>query len=63
MSIPDLGWIWLTAYSVMPTHGKITPLEQLINITAYPYPDFDISRWRKRAALCNESSVKKNKDD
>ncbi|EXL71047.1 hypothetical protein FOPG_13165 [Fusarium oxysporum f. sp. conglutinans race 2 54008] len=49
--------------TVMPTHGKITPLEQLINITAYPYPDFDISRWRKRAALCNESSVKKNKDD
>ncbi|EXK84617.1 hypothetical protein FOQG_11402 [Fusarium oxysporum f. sp. raphani 54005] len=49
--------------TVMPTHGKITPLEQLINITAYPYPDFDISRWRKHAALCNESSVKKNKDD
>ncbi|KAF5642513.1 uncharacterized protein FTJAE_3670 [Fusarium tjaetaba] len=49
--------------TVMPTHGWITPLEQLINITAYPYPDFDISRWRKGAALCDESATKKHKDD
>ncbi|KAF5601782.1 hypothetical protein FPANT_1646 [Fusarium pseudoanthophilum] len=49
--------------TVMPTHGWITPLEQLINITAYPYPDFGISRWRKGAAMCNESSTKKQKDN
>ncbi|KAF4951559.1 hypothetical protein FGADI_7334 [Fusarium gaditjirri] len=49
--------------TVMPTHGMITPLEQLINITAYPYPDFDIGRWRKGGALCKESSTKKHKDD
>ncbi|KAF4441123.1 hypothetical protein FACUT_2891 [Fusarium acutatum] len=49
--------------TVMPTHGWITPLEQLINITAYPYPNFDIGRWRKGAALCDESSTKKHKDD
>ncbi|KAF5985470.1 hypothetical protein FBULB1_2899 [Fusarium bulbicola] len=49
--------------TVMPTHGWITPLEQLINITAYPYPDFDIGRWRKGGAICDESSVKKREDD
>ncbi|KAF5248682.1 hypothetical protein FANTH_5752 [Fusarium anthophilum] len=49
--------------TVMPTHGWITPLEQLINITAYPYPNFDISRWRKGGAICDESSAKKHKDD
>ncbi|KAF5602209.1 uncharacterized protein FSUBG_7884 [Fusarium subglutinans] len=49
--------------TVMPTHGWITPLEQLINITAYPYPDFDIGRWREGAAICDESSAKKHKDD
>ncbi|KAF4499500.1 hypothetical protein FAGAP_4290 [Fusarium agapanthi] len=49
--------------TVMPTHGWITPLEQLINITAYPYPEFDIGCWRKGAGLCNESSTKKHKDD
>ncbi|KAG5754850.1 hypothetical protein H9Q70_002561 [Fusarium xylarioides] len=49
--------------TVMPTHGWITPLEQLINITAYPYPDFDIGRWRKGAALCNRTSMKNHKND
>ncbi|PNP84051.1 hypothetical protein FNYG_02739 [Fusarium nygamai] len=49
--------------TVMPTHGWITPLEQLINITAYPYPDFDIGRWRKGAAMCDESATKKHKDN
>ncbi|KAI3580675.1 hypothetical protein IWW34DRAFT_819652 [Fusarium oxysporum f. sp. albedinis] len=37
---------------VLPTHGKVTPLGQLINITAYPYPDFDATHWRHGAALC-----------
>ncbi|CVL03817.1 uncharacterized protein FMAN_14980 [Fusarium mangiferae] len=49
--------------TVMPTHGWITPLEQLINITAYPYPDFDISRWGKGAALCDKSFTRKHKDN
>ncbi|RKK46140.1 hypothetical protein BFJ66_g8691 [Fusarium oxysporum f. sp. cepae] len=37
---------------VLPTHGKVAPLGQLINITAYPYPDFDATHWRHGAALC-----------
>ncbi|KAH6886173.1 hypothetical protein B0T10DRAFT_530431 [Thelonectria olida] len=37
---------------VFPTHGKITPLAELINITAYPYPDFDVTHWRNGTALC-----------
>ncbi|EWZ34014.1 hypothetical protein FOZG_13696 [Fusarium oxysporum Fo47] len=37
---------------VLPMHGKVTPLGQLINITAYPYPDFDATHWRHGAALC-----------
>ncbi|SCO76756.1 uncharacterized protein FRV6_00968 [Fusarium oxysporum] len=37
---------------VLPTHGKVTPLAKLINITAYPYPDFDATHWRHGAALC-----------
>ncbi|VTT68412.1 unnamed protein product [Fusarium fujikuroi] len=49
--------------TVMPMHGWITPSEQLINITAYQYPDFDISRWRKGAALCDKSPTRKHKDN
>ncbi|CZR45278.1 uncharacterized protein FPRO_15547 [Fusarium proliferatum ET1] len=50
--------------TVMPMHGMITQLEQLINITAYPYPNFDISRWRRKgAALCDKNSAKNGKDD
>ncbi|KAF5586355.1 hypothetical protein FPCIR_7965 [Fusarium pseudocircinatum] len=49
--------------AVMPTYGWITPLEQLINITAYPYPHFDIGRWRKGAAMCDESATKKHEDN
>ncbi|KAM5344034.1 hypothetical protein ACJ41O_012571 [Fusarium nematophilum] len=37
---------------VFPTHGKITPLAELINITAYPYPDLDVTHWKNGAALC-----------
>ncbi|KAM5344363.1 hypothetical protein ACJ41O_012900 [Fusarium nematophilum] len=37
---------------VFPTHGQITPLEELINITAYPYPEFDVTSWKNGAALC-----------
>ncbi|KAF5009447.1 hypothetical protein FDECE_4330 [Fusarium decemcellulare] len=37
---------------VFPAHGQITPLSELINITAYPYPDFDITHYKKGAALC-----------
>ncbi|KAM0430061.1 hypothetical protein ACHAPT_006067 [Fusarium lateritium] len=37
---------------VFPAHGKITPLSELINITAFPYPDFDVTHWKQGAALC-----------
>ncbi|KAF4446985.1 hypothetical protein F53441_9456 [Fusarium austroafricanum] len=37
---------------VYPAHGQIAPFEQLINITAYPYPDYDVTNWRNGAALC-----------
>jgi hypothetical protein len=38
--------------SVFPAHGKVTPLSELINITAFPYPDFDVTHWKQGAALC-----------
>ncbi|KAM6509851.1 hypothetical protein FALCPG4_017491 [Fusarium falciforme] len=37
---------------VFPAHGKVTPLSELINITAFPYPDFDVTHWKQGAALC-----------
>ncbi|PTD06895.1 hypothetical protein FCULG_00005498 [Fusarium culmorum] len=39
---------------VFPSHGKITPLEQLLEITAYPYPNFDVTNWRDGAAICGK---------
>ncbi|KAL6917141.1 hypothetical protein FSST1_008636 [Fusarium sambucinum] len=39
---------------VFPSHGKITPLEQLLEITAYPYPNFDVTNWRNGAAICSQ---------
>ncbi|KAH6993026.1 hypothetical protein EDB82DRAFT_566564 [Fusarium venenatum] len=38
---------------VFPSHGKITPLEQLLEITAYLYPNFDVTNWRNGAAICS----------
>ncbi|KAG8672180.1 hypothetical protein FPOAC1_005442 [Fusarium poae] len=38
---------------VFPSHGRITPLEQLLEITAYPYPNFDVTNWRNGAAICS----------
>ncbi|KAH7184894.1 beta-lactamase-like protein [Fusarium flagelliforme] len=37
---------------VFPSHGDIAPLRQLIDNTAYPYPEYDVSHWRKGAAIC-----------
>ncbi|EEU37113.1 uncharacterized protein NECHADRAFT_52281 [Fusarium vanettenii 77-13-4] len=37
---------------VFPAHGKVSPLSELINITAFPYPDFDVTHWKQGAALC-----------
>ncbi|CAG7558222.1 unnamed protein product [Fusarium equiseti] len=37
---------------VFPSHGDIAPLRELIDNTAYPYPEYDVTHWRKGAAIC-----------
>ncbi|KAH7166477.1 hypothetical protein EDB81DRAFT_839002 [Dactylonectria macrodidyma] len=38
---------------VLPTHGQVTPLLELINITGYPYPQLSTLDWRTGAAKCD----------
>ncbi|KAL7935120.1 hypothetical protein V8C35DRAFT_279576 [Trichoderma chlorosporum] len=39
---------------VLPTHGQVTPLTQLLNITGYPYPlnSFSAASWKGGVAKC-----------
>lgn len=37
--------------SVLPTHGQVSPLADLVNITGYPYPQFSVEDWRFGAAM------------
>ncbi|KAH6980842.1 hypothetical protein BKA56DRAFT_632550 [Ilyonectria sp. MPI-CAGE-AT-0026] len=37
---------------VLPTHGLVTPLLDLINITGYPYPKMSTTDWKAGAAKC-----------
>ncbi|KAH7139969.1 hypothetical protein B0J13DRAFT_478345 [Dactylonectria estremocensis] len=38
---------------VLPTHGQVTPLLELINITGYAYPQLSTLDWRAGAAKCD----------
>ncbi|CAM1504906.1 Fc.00g024970.m01.CDS01 [Cosmosporella sp. VM-42] len=37
---------------VLPTHGQVSPLLDLIDITGYPYPAKTVHDWRNGAAFC-----------
>ncbi|KAK7408439.1 hypothetical protein QQX98_009366 [Neonectria punicea] len=37
---------------VLPTHGQVTPLVDLLNITGYPYQKLSTLDWRAGAAQC-----------
>ncbi|KAL6405068.1 hypothetical protein AUP68_11911 [Ilyonectria robusta] len=37
---------------VLPTHGLVTPLLDMINITGYPYPKMSTTDWKAGAAKC-----------
>lgn len=37
--------------SVLPTHGQVSPLSDLVDITGYPYPQFSVEDWRFGAAM------------
>ncbi|KAH6880353.1 hypothetical protein B0T10DRAFT_412091 [Thelonectria olida] len=37
---------------VFPTHGQVTPLTELIEITGYPYPSLGVADWQHGKACC-----------
>jgi hypothetical protein len=38
---------------VIPTHGQVRPLAEMIDIVAFPYPNVSATSWRYDSGSCD----------